>query len=200
MSLSPERVASALKAGQITIAVIGLGRIGLPTATLFADAGAKVIGLDVNPVVVEETNSGGCRFRDEPNLVELVKKVVSEGKLKATTDAKEAISGADFIIMCIPTPVDAAKTPDYSQVRAVSLTIASSIRRGSVIIVESTVGPGIVEDTVGSIVESSSRLKVGTDFGLASCPERADPGNAVSNMNRRSSATWRHPPAASRSC
>jgi UDPglucose 6-dehydrogenase len=182
LELNPRNVRSSLARGKIKIAVIGLGRIGLPTAALFAKSGGKVVGLDISDHVVNETNNGRCRFTDEPGLPALVSKVVSEGKLRATTKAGETIPDSDFVIISVPTPVDSTKTPDYDAVRSAAQTIGRHIRKGSVVIIESTVGPGIVEEVVRPIIESASTLTCVRDFGLASCPERSDPGNIIANM------------------
>jgi nucleotide sugar dehydrogenase len=112
----------------------------------------------------------------------MVKDVVRAGNLRATLNPKEAIPTADFIIVCVPTPVYETKIPDYSAVQKASKTIGTWIKKGSVVIIESTVGPGVVEEMVGPLLESESHLKAGEDFGLVSCPERSDPGNILQNL------------------
>ena len=171
-----------LRKGKTRITVFGLGRVGLPTAGVFAQAGALVTGVDVVEDIVRGANEGKCRFVDEPGLPEVIREAVKLGRLKATTRPQEAVRGADFIIICVPTPVDETKTPDYSAVEKVSATIGDSLRKGSVVVIESTIGPGVAEEKVKPILESRSGLKAGTDFGLASCPERSDPGNIMTNM------------------
>jgi len=177
-----KEIPTRLKRGELQICVVGLGRIGLPTASLFAEAGAKVLGVDVNPRVVEEVNSGRCRFTDEPGLGGIVREAASSGRLKATTDLKAAAAEADVAVVCVPTPVDEAKTPDYSIINSVAHSLGRAMRRHMLIVVESTVGPGVVEGPIRGILEGESGLKAGLEFGLASCPERADPGNIVANM------------------
>src|SRR5271157_1055664 len=176
------RMSTLLRHGKVRVAVMGLGRIGLPTAGVFAEAGAKVVGVDIMKEVVRDTNSGRCRLIDEPGLPEIIKKVVSEGRLKATVEPAEAISKADFVLVCVPTPVDEAKTPDYSAVQKASHTIGKSLKRGSIVVIESTIGPGIAEEMVKPVLEAESGLKAGSGFGLVSCPERSDPGNILVNM------------------
>lgn len=182
MGRTPEDAENMLKRGELHIVVMGLGRIGLPTAALFADAGARVAGVDIGKEVVKEINGGVCRLVDEPGLQEMVARTVKSGRLSATTNAALAIREADVVIICVPTPVDETKTPDYGAVRMASRTVGKSIRPGTVVIVESTIGPGVAEGVVGPIIESESGLDAGVGFGLASCPERSDPGNIVSNM------------------
>jgi nucleotide sugar dehydrogenase len=181
-TLTPKGVPTLLRKGKVRVAVVGLGRIGLPTAAAFAKAGAMVTGLDIKKKIVDETNSGRCWFADEPGLPDLVKEVVRTKNLKATLDPEEAIPLADFVIICVPTPVHETKTPDYSSIQEASKTLGRSIRKGSVVIVESTVGPGIVENTIGPMIESESGMRAGKDFGLVSCPERSDPGNIMQNL------------------
>ncbi|MGD1055073.1 MAG: nucleotide sugar dehydrogenase [Nitrososphaerales archaeon] len=179
---SVQELKKRLRSGDLRVAVVGLGRIGLPTAAVFADGGATVVGLDIQRKVVQETNSGKCALADEPGLPELVKKNTRRGRLRATLSPAEAIASADFVIICVPTPVDQMKSPDYSAVIAASQVTGESLRKGSVVIVESTIGPGIAEGVILPILEEKSGMKVGVDFGLASCPERSDPGNILANM------------------
>jgi len=175
-------MAKKLKAGMVRVAVVGLGRIGLPTAALFADSGARVSGYDIDRRIVQETNAGRCRFVDEPGLAEMVGRQARTGRLSATTSAKEAIGNADFVVLCLPTPVDSTRTPDYSAVRRAASEVGRWMKKGAIVITESTVGPGIVEDMIGPVLEKESGLRTPADFGLASCPERSDPGRIIANM------------------
>lgn len=167
---------------KITICMIGLGRIGLPTAAKFAASGANVIGVDIDPDIVVSVNEGKCKFVDEPGLEEIMQEPVKNGKLRATTDYASAVSISDFIIVCVPTPVDKTKSPDYTAVSAACRMIGKLLKQGAVVIIESTVGPGTVENVIRPILESESGMRCGSDFGLASCPERSDPGNILENM------------------
>ena len=182
LPLTRERAEAMLKEGRVKVAVIGLGRIGLPTAAVFARAGAAVTGVDINPQVVETLQEGSCRFADEPGLQELLSDVVKRRKLVATLDLGIAVSSSQFIIICVPTPVDQTKTPDYSAVKKTSHAVGAALREGSIVIIESTVGPGTVENLIRPILEEESGLTAGRDFGLASCPERSDPGNILENL------------------
>jgi len=180
--LTAKVIPSLLRQGRIRIVVIGLGRIGLPTAAVFARAGGMVTGVDIKKDVVNDTNAGRCPLSDEPGLADLVREGARTGNLVATTEASQALSKANFVIICVPTPVYETKTPDYSAVLKSTRTLGKSLRKGCVVIVESTVGPGIVEGMVGPILEEESGLKVVKDFGLVACPERSDPGNIMQNM------------------
>lgn len=180
--LTAEELPSLLRKGKVRIVILGLGRIGLPTAAVFARAGAVVTGVDIKKDVVHKTNAGKCWLTDEPGLADMVREAVKAGNLKATLVAGDVVSRADFSIICVPTPVYETKTPDYSAVQKAARTLGRSLRRGSVVVVESTVGPGTIEEMVGPIIEAESGLRAGKDFGLVSCPERSDPGNIMQNM------------------
>jgi len=182
LCISAEEVKTLLREGEICITVVGLGRIGLPTAASFANAGAKVYGVDINESVVGTINSGENRFVDEPGLEDMLRKVVKEGKLHATLRAEPVISKSDFLILSVPTPVLPSKTPDYSAIRTVSHQVGEYMKSGTTVIVESTVGPGTVENLIAPILEAESGMKVDADFGLASAPERSDPGNIMKNL------------------
>ena len=171
-----------IKNREADLCVLGLGRIGLPTASVFAGSGMQVIGADINKKVVSDVNDAKCRFVDEIGLDKLILDVVKTGKLRATTNVPEAVSVSDIIIICVPTPVDRSKTPDYTAIINSSHSVGESLKPGSIVIVESTVGPGTVEHVVKPILEKESGLNVGREIGLASCPERSDPGKIVSDM------------------
>ncbi len=183
LDLSDTEITALLKRGEVTVGLVGIGRIGLPTAAVFAESGAKVIGVDIDPEVVEKVNRGSAHI-DEPGLNDLVARLVKEGNLKATSNIEETAEKSDVIIICVPTPVDDSNRPDYSQVEAACDSVARGITKGSMVIVESTVGPGIVENVVAPLLENISGMKAGEDFGLASCPERADPGRILENLRK----------------
>ncbi len=180
--LTASEAVRRFKNGKASITVVGLGRIGLPTAAMFANAGLRVVGADINPAVVVSINEGKCRFVDEPGLDKIVERTVKRGYLKATADVSKAVSETDMVVICVPTPVDHNKTPDYSAVIGASETIGKSLKSGQIVIMESTVGPGTVEEVIKPVLERESHLRAGIDFGLASCPERSDPGNIIPNM------------------
>lgn len=171
-----------LSSGEVSIAVVGLGRIGLPTAAMFAKAGARVKGVDINSKLVEAINSKKNVFVDEPGLYEVLNEVISKGRLEATLDSASAIAGSDFIIVSVPTPVLSTKVPDYSFVISACSNIGRHMSRGSIVIIESTVGPGTVEQLILPVLEKESGLKAEVGFGVASCPERSDPGNILPNI------------------
>ena len=165
-----------------TVAIIGLGYVGLPLACLCAKKGYKVIGLEKNPEIIEKTNKGISHIMDE-KLERDVK--ACKGKIMATNDAKK-IGQAEFVVVCVPTPVDKRHMPDLAYVKNASTDISQNMKKGQVVIIESTIHPGTVEEIVKPILDKS-KLKDGKDYFLAHCPERVDPGNrnwGVENLPR----------------
>ncbi|HEX7467651.1 MAG TPA: nucleotide sugar dehydrogenase, partial [Methanobacterium sp.] len=159
------------------IAVFGLGHMGLPTAALFAQRGLQVLGVDINKKNVDLVNSGKSPIM-EPGLGDLVQKTVASGNLSATDNGKDAAYDADVMMVIVPTPVDLEKRSDLEAVKTACKTISSSLNKGDLVIIESTVPPGTCENLVIPLLEESG-LKVGEDFGLAFTPERALPNNTI---------------------
>ena len=158
------------------IAVVGLGYVGLPTAVNFAENGFSVIGVNRTQRKVDLINVGGCYLSDL-NLDERVKSLVELGKLTATTDTADATRKSDVIIITVPTPITSDKRPDLSFIRSAGRAIADGLGREKLVVLESTVYPGVVDEVLTPILEESG-LKAGVDFGLAYCPERYNPGDA----------------------
>lgn len=162
------------------ITVIGLGYVGLPTAVNFAENGFNVIGVNRTQSKVDLINAGGCYLTDL-NLAERVKKLVELRKLTATIDTAEATRKSDVIIITVPTPITADKRPDLSFIISAGQAIAQGLSPESLVVLESTVFPGVVDDVLKPILEDSG-LKAGVDFGLAYCPERYNPGDVDHNI------------------
>jgi UDP-N-acetyl-D-mannosaminuronic acid dehydrogenase len=169
------------KRKKYTVSVVGCGRIGLPTACLFAEAGFRVIGADVNSRVVALLNKGKAPL-SETGLEELLKKHVKNGSFTATRDIKKAASSSDIIVLVVPTPIDQKKKPDYTFVERPCKEIGKGLRAGSLVIVASTTGPGITETIIKEALEKASGLKAGVDFGLAYSPTRASPGRVLQDV------------------
>lgn len=173
-----------LKAGQLHVCVIGIGRIGLPTALAFAHAGLPTIGVDINKKLVDAINSGNYPLKDEPGFDEIFKKVIANKKFTATTDINEAIPTSDIIILSLPTPMDANFVPDYSAILSVANAINKSLKKGSLIIVESTVEPGFIENEFIRVLEGSEASKAGIQFSVSACPETANPGEILNDFKK----------------
>jgi UDP-N-acetyl-D-mannosaminuronic acid dehydrogenase len=167
------------------VTVVGCGRMGLPTACLFSDAGFKVVCLDADPSVVSQINKGASPFV-EHGLGQLLKKNLKGGRISATTDPKEAISNSNIIILTVNTPIDEKKQPDYSNLESSCKNIGLNLKRGTLLIVESTVGPSVTETLVKETLEASSGLKAGADFGLAYSPIRATVGRTIKDITEYS--------------
>lgn len=156
------------------VCVTGLGKLGLPLATVFAEAGHKVTGIDVNPEVVEEVNSGRCPIANEPDLPELLEKNVTEGRLEAST----IYTPSDAFIITVPTLLDDNKKPDMTIVEEVTRNIGERLRKNNLVVLESTAPPGTT-DSLTHILEEKSGQK---DFYLAHSPERISSGRAIRDI------------------
>jgi len=181
MKLSADEIKAKVKNHSLTVSVIGLGWMGLPTACLFGEAGSNVIGVDSNPEVVEKLNRGESYFA-EPGLPQLLKRLLSDKRLRATNNIQEAASQSDAIILLVPTLIDKQRFADYSAVENSCRDIGKGIQSGCLLIFESTCGPGVTERVVKSTLEKYSGLKAGVDFGLAYSPIRAMGGRALRDI------------------
>lgn len=171
-----EEILKKIENKEATIGVVGLGYVGLPLAVEKAKAGFKTIGFDVNPQKIELVNQGHNYIGDVVDSD--LKKLVENGMLSATMDIS-AVSKADFVAICVPTPLDAHQQPDISYVESSVRAISGHIKKGSVIVLESTTYPGTTEEFVKPLLEKGSGLKCGEDFYLGFSPERVDPGNLI---------------------
>ncbi|WP_461864343.1 nucleotide sugar dehydrogenase [Thermococcus sp.] len=179
IGLNREEVKRAFTEGLITIAVYGMGKMGLPLAAVFADHGANVIGVDINERVVEAINRGENHVKEEPGLDELVRKNVEAGRLKATTDGVWAAKQADVMVILVPTLTDERGNLKLESVYDVAEKISQGLERGDIVITEATMPPGTTESLI-PILEKSG-LKLG-DFGLAHAPERTMTGTAIRDI------------------
>ena len=163
-----------IKERKIKVGVIGLGYVGLPLAVEKAKAGFETIGFDVQSVKVDMVNKGQNYIGDVVN--EDLEKLTEQGKLRATTDFS-FIKDVDFIAICVPTPLDEHQQPDISYVRSSTIEIAKYMKKGTMVVLESTTYPGTTEELIKPLLENGSGLSCGTDFYLGFSPERVDPGN-----------------------
>jgi UDP-N-acetyl-D-glucosamine dehydrogenase len=155
-----------------TIAIVGAGYVGVPLAQVFADADHSVILVDVQPDRVEQLNRGESYIDDVPSKA--LKQYVDAGRLTATTDY-DALREADAILVALPTPLSEQREPDLTVLLAAAADIAPRLKRGQLVVVESTTYPGTTRERVRPLLEASG-LTAGEDFHLAFSPERVDPG------------------------
>lgn len=178
MTTPVQEISDKIGNNTATICIMGLGYVGLPTAIHFAEKRFRVIGADVNKEMVSKINSGSCPLTDL-NLDERMRAVVANGSFSASTDIVNCITESDIILIIVPTPVRMDKQPDLSYVNAAGRSIADALLIASdpkLIILESTVYPGVTEEVLQPIIERSGK-RAGEDFGLAYCPERYNPGD-----------------------
>lgn len=168
-----EQLLNKIKSRDIVVGVVGLGYVGLPLAVEKAKAGFKTIGFDVQKKKVDMVNAGTNYIGDVVD--DDLKRIVETGMLQATNDFS-FVKDADFIAICVPTPLDKHQQPDISYVRSSAEEIAKHMTKGTMIVLESTTYPGTTEELLKPILESSG-LKCGKDFYLGFSPERVDPGN-----------------------
>ena len=171
----------------VKITVIGMGYVGIPCAALLADVdGFQVTGLQRRSKrsgwKIECLNSGKSPFEgDEPGLDELIARVVAKGTFKVTDDV-DVLSDSDVILIDVQTPTDAQHIPQYYSLKEVSEQIGQRIKKGVLVIVESTVAPGTTQNIVQKIIEEHSGLIAGKDFDLAFAYERVMPGKLINNI------------------
>ena len=160
----------------LQVGVIGLGYVGLPLAVEKAKSGFKTIGFDIQKEKVNMVNNAINYIGDIVN--QDLEETVKSGKLSATSDFS-FIKDVDFIAICVPTPLDSHQQPDISYVENSAKEIAKYLKKGSIVVLESTTYPGTTEEVLKPILESGSGLKCGEDFYLGFSPERVDPGNLI---------------------
>jgi len=157
----------------ISVTIIGLGYVGLPLAQEACRSGMQVSGFDTDSTVVTRLNGGESHI-DDVDMADLAE-MLEAGF--AATDDPACVGASDVVVICVPTPLDEAGTPDLSAVVLASRLIADNLCSGTLVVLESTTYPGTTEDVVKPILEAGSGLVAGVDFNLAYSPERIDPGN-----------------------
>jgi len=163
------------------LAVIGLGYVGLPVAALFADAGFDVIGVEIRADRVAMINAGRSPIEgDEPGLAELLDKVVGARRMRATRDYDD-LRDRDIILIDVETPVDELHIPRYDALRAVARDLVPVLKPGALVIVESTIAPGTMQNLVLPLLQSGGK-QLHRDFALGNCPERVMPGKLLANL------------------
>jgi len=174
-----------LKNKNLKIGVIGIGRIGLPTALCFAKAGFETIGVDINEKLVNMVNSGDYPLKDEPEFDKIFENVIENKKFRAETNIEKVVPTCDIILLSLPTPMNNQNIPDYTALLTVGKNLNRLLSNGQIVIVESTVEPGFIENELLKSIEGPEKnLISGTDFHLAVCPETANPGEIMHDFKK----------------
>lgn len=167
------------------IAVVALGKIGLPLAVQFADQGHDVVGVDVNVALVEEVNAGREPFPGEAHLAEKLAEVVPSGRLRATTDYADAIPGADAVVVVVPLFVDEETAqPDFGWMDTATRSLSAHLTPGTLVSYETTLPVGVTRNRWKPMLEEGSGLTEGSDFHLVFSPERVLTGRVFSDLRR----------------
>ncbi len=156
------------------VAVVGMGYVGLPLALRFAEAGLKVTGIDIDPLKVDGINGGRSHIGHIDSS--RISRLLDEDLFVASSDFS-AVSDADAVIMCVPTPLGKNRDPDISYVLETGKSIAPHLNEGSLVVLESTTFPGTTDELLKEVLEDGSQMNAGSGFHLAYSPEREDPGN-----------------------
>jgi nucleotide sugar dehydrogenase len=184
MQLNDHELIESIQSGDISVCVIGIGRIGLPTALSFANSGLPTIGIDINSKLVEMINSKIFPLKDEPGYDVIFDKVINE-KFYASTKIQDVVPNSDVIVLSLPTPMDKNNIPDYSALLSVGKQLGELLSKDSVVIIESTVEPGFIENEfIKSIENSGKKLIAGKDFAIGVCPETANPGQIMNDFEK----------------
>jgi len=173
-----ERIVKSIRDRNLRLAVLGSGYVGLPTATIFAEAGFNVIAVDVKQEVVDAINSGISPLK-EPGLQEIVKRNVVAGRLKASLNSQVDLHKADAVIVSVQTPIYKNKRPNLSFLKKALEDVGRDCRNGMLVVVGSTIPPGTMANLVKPRLEALTGLRAELDFYLAYVPERIAPGKAL---------------------
>lgn len=166
-----------------TVSIVGLGYVGLPLALQAAEVGHEVVGIDIDSAKIEKLRKGRTPVEDKRVHRQLENEEIS---VTYTDDIRE-VENSEIIILCVPTPVDESKQPDYSMLMNAARSIATHMSENTLIIVESTVAPGTLRREIVPIIEASGTFSIGENVYLAHCPERINPGDPtyhVGNISR----------------
>lgn len=183
LDLSSNQLKSMLREGRITASIYGLGRVGIPLAIAWLNAGARVIGVDINEKWVNSLNSLNFTVKDEPQLTPILKEYIRSGKFTATIDGVKASRDSNVKLITVPTLID-LKTLEFnlSALKSALKWIARGLKVGDLVVIESSIPPTTTEQIAKPILEEVSGLKVEVDFGLAFSPERVFIGRALKDI------------------
>lgn len=181
-SNTPDNPQSAICNPQYKVAVVGLGKIGLPLAAQFAAAGAQVVGCDLNPAVVAAVNAGECPIIEEPGLPERVAEGVTAHRLRATNDTAATVAESDVVVVIVPLLVDEHHHLDFHMVDSATAAVARGLKPGTLVIYETTLPVGTTRERLAAALQAGSGLQAGHDFHLAFSPERVYSGRIFRDL------------------
>jgi nucleotide sugar dehydrogenase len=181
-AVAPDHKIEAMQPG--TVAVVGMGKIGMPLAAQYLSAGWSVIGVDVVPGHVEALNAGQANLDDEPGVPDLIRQGHAEGRFEANLSHAQASSRADVVVMIVPLMLDAEMRPDYAAIDAATKAVGQGLRRGSLVIYETTLPIGDTRTRFGPMLEQASGLAMGSldGFLLAFSPERVYSSRVLNDL------------------
>ena len=184
----------------MTTCVVALGKIGLPLAVQIASKGEHVIGVDINPSVVDLVNNGQEPFPGEAQLADKLSDVVNTGMLEATTNTSEAVSKSSYVLVVVPVIVDAEANPDFSAIDSATKEIGKGIKSGCLVSYETTLPIGTTRDRFLPLLELESGMKCGSDFFLCHSPERVFSGRIFSDLRKYPKLVGGTDPESAKSC
>ena len=184
-SLEVNEIKKLIESSDLSVCVIGIGRIGLPTALSFAKSGFRTIGVDVNEELINKIKNRNFPLKDEPGYQEIFNQVIEEQKFSSTIKIEDVVPNSQVILLSLPTPMDQNNIPDYSALRTVGKQLKNLVASGSIIIIESTIEPGFIENEWIDLIESEERgIKAGINIGIGVCPETANPGEIMKDFEK----------------
>src|SRR3954470_24179358 len=162
-----------------SVAVVGLGYVGLPLSLQFARSGATVLGLDIDNAKVQNINAGKSYIQHIESSA--IAEQIGAKRFEASTDFAR-VKEVEAVVICVPTPLNKNREPDISYIIKTGEAIAPHLHKGILVVLESTTYPGTTDEDLRAVLEKGSGLKAGGDFHLAFSPEREDPGNPASQV------------------
>jgi nucleotide sugar dehydrogenase len=166
------------------LCVVGLGKMGLPLAAVYASHGLQVVGCDLDDALVRAVNRGQCPLLNEPQVPEMVAQSVASGQLRASTDTQGAVAEADVVLIIVPVLLRPDFDIDYARLDAALEAVGRGLRPGTLVLVETTMAVGDTRCRCGPILERASGLSLGRDFALAFSPERVQSNRVVQDLQR----------------
>lgn len=166
------------------VAVVGLGKVGLPLAAQFARNGWSVVGCDINPMVVAAVSAGRSHIVEEPGLGEGIAEGVAAGRLSATVDTASAVAASEVTVVIVPLGLDPHSNADFRALDSAVARVGAGLRSGGLVIIETTVPVGTTRGRMAALLERESDLRAGNDFFLAFSPERVYSGRILQDFTR----------------